>query len=135
MAMRLNNVDDSAPRRRASCALLRLLLLAASQASAGGRRTQPASKARACAACRLLAHHGLARSLAQATRARGKRLSYYVHKMNTLYSYRIRHLNSCSCGLSLLPFKGEPGKGLNSTFLEEFKHWTAPLDLTSATHH
>ena len=55
--------------------------------------------------------------------------------MNTLYSYRIRHLNSHSCGLSLLPFKGEPGKGLNSTFLEEFKHWTAPLDLTSATHH
>ena len=64
-----------------------------------------------------------------------QRLSYYVHKMNTLYSYRIRHLNSHSCGLSLLPFKGEPGKGLNSTFLEEFKHWTAPLDLTSATHH
>ena len=64
-----------------------------------------------------------------------QRLFYYVHQMNTLYSYRIRHLNSHSCGLSLLPFKGEQGKGLNSTFLEEFKHWTALLDLTSATHH
>ena len=46
--------------------------------------------------------------------------TYYVHQMNTLYSYRIRHLNSHSYGLSLLPFKGEPGKGLNFTFLEEF---------------
>ena len=66
------------------------------------------------------------------------RLSYYVHKMNTLYSFCVRfttNLNSHSCGLPQLPFKGEPGKGLNSTFLEEFKHQTVPMDLTSATHH
>ena len=62
-----------------------------------------------------------------------------LHVYCTLYSYRIRHLNSHSwkfpCGLPQLPFKGEPGKGLNSTFLEEFKHQTVRMDLPSATHH